>query len=200
MAGSQPWTQRRERREEALVLSLAPGSPVWTWGDRPGSVFPFWGDKTFQLFPSSLGSGIHLFPTSGGEERHPSTAGQAPSTRVSISPFLKRGWRLGNGIQQALLGDWVSQPQAWHPRQQHPPPPQQVIQSENCDGPSTPPLPHSDTRLHPYGFHPHHLRFTEQKPKAPKLPGIRPRARLPNTGYPTPPASSGNRDSTFPET
>lgn len=73
------------------MLSLAPGSPVWTWP----SVFPSWGDKSFQLFPSSLGSGIHLFPTSGGEERHPSTAGQAPSTRVSTSPFFKKGVEAG---------------------------------------------------------------------------------------------------------
>lgn len=92
---SAPDTETRERREEALVLSLAPGSPVWTWP----SVFPSWGDKTFQLF-LSLDLPLSYFYW-GGEAAPARQVKEAPSTRVSISPFLKRGWRLGNGIRHS---------------------------------------------------------------------------------------------------
>lgn len=86
-----------------------------------------------------------------------------------------------------------------------------VIQPRNYEGPF--PLPLSLlflklllTRFHLYNrqrlsFGPNHLQLTYQKkPEAPKLPGIRPRARLRDTGYLTLPAPSGDRDSTFLET
>lgn len=89
-----------------------------------------------------------------------------------------------------------------------------VIQPRNYGGPF--PLPLSllflkllltpVTRFYLYNrqrrsFGPNHLQLTHQKkPEAPKLPGIRPRARLRDTGYLTLPAPSGDRDSTFLET